>query len=144
MIVINQLEKFPLIVNSTEYQQLISRIKTRLQRFQSYQEEIIAITQEPVKNIPALRIANEQANPKASQTLELIAQMIQTEAYEQLLPLLDAYKADLDELFLIHGSEKAYQDRYLIRTELGPLVTQVGNDLQQLTSLLNLQISNIR
>ena len=209
---IDTLQGFSLIQNNPDYQQLVSDIKLRLDRFKSYQQEIISVTEDPMLNIPALRIANEQINPQARKALELIAQMIQSEddeddesgerkamkklfydmrysyvlvvsglrafvafqgevnksntllyleqirekliqlkeyeslftfeqseAYGELVPLVADYKQGLEELFEVHGSEKSYQDRYLIRTEIGPLVTQVGEQLKQISTLLNRQ-----
>lgn len=208
---LNKLQAFPLITNNPEYQKLIADIKIDLERFISYKNEIISITEDPMKNIPALRIANETVNPKARKALELIAQMIQSEeeeeqsyqrqamkklfydmrysyvlvvsglrafvafqgevnknntllylgqikdtlkqlkdyenlmtfeqseAYAELLPLVDDYEKNLDNLFTVHSSEKSYQDRFLIRTEIGPLVSKVAEELEQVTTRLNQQ-----
>jgi len=205
----NQLQAFPLIQNTAEYQKLINDIKIDLERFISYKNEIISISEDPLKNIPALRIANETLNPKARKALELIAQMIQSEeeedqtserqamkkvfydmrysyvlvvsglrafvafqgdvnknntllylgqikdkliqlkeyedlmtfeqseAFAELVPLSNDYEKELEKLFTVHGSEKSYQDRFLIRTEIGPLVTRVAETLHQITTQLN-------
>ncbi len=61
----------------------------------------------------------------------------QEEAYRQLIPLVNDYGAELDKLFTIHGSNKAYQDRYLIRTEIAPMVAQISTELGNLQTLLN-------
>ena len=200
--------------NDSDYVKRVNDIKIELDKFKNYQSEIVALTEDPMKNIPALRIANQSLNPKSIEMLGLISQMInseedeeksderkelnklfydmryssvltisglrayvafkgesnrantllyikqveqvleklkeyeelltfeQAEAYEQLIPVINDYKTILSEVFEVHGSEKAYQNHYLVRTEIGPLVSQIDKKLLALSQQLNDKISD--
>jgi len=210
----NQLTSFPLIQNEGDYVTLVTEIKKDLEKFARYKVEIISLSENPMKNIPALRMANQTINPQAIQMFGLIAQMInseqeeeqseerkplmnlfydmrystslavsglrafvafkgqanqantllylgkikemlasmknyeeiltfeQAEAYEQLFPIVDDYEKELVKLFEVHGSEKAYQDHYLVRKEIGPLVTNIEEKLNVITEKLGQKMSD--
>lgn len=209
-----KLSNFSLVNNNPAYVKMINEINIDLNKFKNYKSEIVALTEEPMKNIPALRMANQSINPKSIEMLGLISQMInseeeeeqseerkglnklfndmryssvltisglrayiafkgesnrantllyieqveqvleklkeyeelltfeQAEAYEQLTPVVNDYKSMLADLFEIHGSEKAYQNHYLVRTEIGPLVSQIDKKLLTLSQQLNNKISD--
>jgi len=209
-----QLSNYPLIQNNPNYAAIVKEVKTDLESFSNYKDEIIMLSEDPMKNIPALRLANQTINPKAIQMFGLIAQMLnseeeeeqseerkeliklfydmrystslvvsglrayvafkgeanrsntflyldkikkmvielnnyediftfeQSEAYEQLNPLVEEYEKELVNLFKVHGSEKAYQDHYLVRAEIGPQIARIEKKLNTISSLLSKEISD--
>ncbi|OOG20523.1 methyl-accepting chemotaxis protein [Thioalkalivibrio denitrificans] len=62
-------------------------------------------------------------------------------ALEELLVLQDQLEAGLDELFRVHGSEQSHRDAYLIRTEVGPLLLQSKERVNELVSRLEQRTS---
>lgn len=64
----------------------------------------------------------------------------QAAALEQFLPLKNTFFERLGEMIGIHGGDAWRTDSYLIRTELGPLLKQVGSKVSQLVDILNNQI----
>ncbi|WP_198265247.1 HAMP domain-containing methyl-accepting chemotaxis protein [sulfur-oxidizing endosymbiont of Gigantopelta aegis] len=204
-----------LISNTPEYKKAVDEVKINLEKFEAYKDEIIAITENPDKNIPALKLANDSVNPMARKVLELLAQMIdseneeedeygnrkdmkktlydmrysfirvvsdlrafvafkaasnkensrlylkqidsgleklngledvltfeQEEAIVELTPLIKNYHTQLEKLYVIHESEKSYQDRYLIRAEIAPLVAKIDKQLGDLQTKLNRKTSD--
>ncbi len=57
-------------------------------------------------------------------------QQIAVEDFEGLLNDLDSA---IQDIVRIHGSEEALQDAFLIRTEVGPVIFEARNELQQLS-----------
>ena len=62
----------------------------------------------------------------------------QSDAFEQINALSSKYFTLLDEMVVVHSSEKWRTDSYLISTEIGPLVRQVK---QKIDNLVNKQKS---
>ena len=64
----------------------------------------------------------------------------QSDALERLLASRTAYVGALDEFFAVHGGEQAYQDVYLVRTEIGPLMDELSQGAHALVAMLREQI----
>jgi methyl-accepting chemotaxis protein len=60
----------------------------------------------------------------------------QVDAFERMLAAKQAFSSALEELFAVHGSDKAYLDVYLMRTEIGPLMTELSADLRGVVAAL--------
>ena len=56
----------------------------------------------------------------------------QTDALEQVKTLQQEWAGHMTGMLEIHGSEKWRTDAYLIRTEIGPLVQRIGDDINSL------------
>ena len=60
----------------------------------------------------------------------------QSDALERLIESRAAYVAALQQVFEVHGGEKAYTDVHLVRTEIGPLMEKLSKQGHQLVSSL--------
>ncbi|MBF0264883.1 MAG: methyl-accepting chemotaxis protein [Gammaproteobacteria bacterium] len=200
-----KLSEYQLILDSEDYQQKLTKVEQLIKQFKNYHDRIENLIIDPMQNIPALKMANQDLNPKSIQMLGLISQMInsedeedyveerkelsklffemrystvliisglrayvafkgeanhsntilhfekfneilnklksygdiltfeQTESVEQLDKIIKEYKPQLDRLFQVHASDKAYEVNFLIRSEISPLVRNIEQDLQKLT-----------
>lgn len=59
----------------------------------------------------------------------------QEDAIDNIKILIQSYMIEVDNLILIHGSEKWRQDAHLIRTEIGPLLSETNTQIENLVSL---------
>lgn len=66
----------------------------------------------------------------------------QSDALERLLVARQSYVEALNKMFDVHGSERAYTDVYLVRTEVGPLMTSLSEEANGLVSMLREQINS--
>ncbi|MGD8957473.1 MAG: methyl-accepting chemotaxis protein, partial [Chromatiaceae bacterium] len=66
----------------------------------------------------------------------------QTDALERLTEARAAYVAALETVFAVHGSEKAYTDVHLVRTEISPLMAGLSQQSQDLVVALREQIDS--
>ncbi len=60
----------------------------------------------------------------------------QTDALDRMVAARAVYDEKLKEVFAVHGSDKAYGDVYLMRTEIGPLMQELSGDLNQIVTAL--------
>ncbi len=60
----------------------------------------------------------------------------QADAVERVTENRDKYAAEAEKIFKVHGGEKAYRDVYLMRTEIGPLMTDLSKDIDGLVGTL--------
>lgn len=66
----------------------------------------------------------------------------QADSLEQFEGSMGKFKQHLDELISIHSSEKWRMDSYLIRTEIGPLVNEIGKHVGKMVASLRDQASS--
>jgi methyl-accepting chemotaxis protein len=64
----------------------------------------------------------------------------QVDALERLEAARAVYVVDLQKVFDVHGSDRAYTDVYLVRTEIGPLVSALSVTADQLVGTLQERI----
>jgi methyl-accepting chemotaxis protein len=64
----------------------------------------------------------------------------QTDAVERIVGARVAYVEALEDIFAVHGGERAYQDVYLVRTEIGPQMEQLSAAADRLVSELRVRI----
>jgi len=90
-------------------------------------------------------ISKENLNIYMQQSVKLIGQIKsfedvltfeQSEGIENIIRLQKDYEIGLNELIKVHGGEKSHLDRYLIRKEVGPVITQINQELERLAELL--------
>ncbi len=60
----------------------------------------------------------------------------QADALEQFVALQATFNEHMNEMIKIHSSEKWRMDSYLIRTEIGPLVNEIGQDVGKMVETL--------
>jgi methyl-accepting chemotaxis protein len=60
----------------------------------------------------------------------------QTDAMDRMQAAREAFSEKLQEVFKVHGSEKAYTDVYLMRTEIAPLMKELSGDLNGIVTAL--------
>ena len=87
-----------------------------------------------------------QQNQIALQRLQAAAEadqltFEQVDALERLTVARVAYLDALGEMFEVHGSDKAYTDVYLVRTEIGPLMADLSGEAHALVATLREQIN---
>lgn len=58
----------------------------------------------------------------------------QADAFEKIQPLISQYAKEVEEVLALHGSDKAYMDAYLIKTEIGPLTVELSRSIDELVS----------
>lgn len=56
----------------------------------------------------------------------------QSDALERIRPTIIEYIAEMENVMNIHAGEKAYLDTYLIKTEIGPLVVKIDQQIRKL------------
>ncbi len=66
----------------------------------------------------------------------------QADALERLVTSRQSYVEALHKMFEVHGSERAYTDVYLIRTEVGPLMSDLSREADKLVTMLRDQIAS--
>ncbi len=87
-----------------------------------------------------------QQNQVALQRLQAAAEadqltFEQVDALERLTVARVAYLDALGQMFEVHGSDKAYTDVYLVRTEIGPLMADLSGEAHALVATLREQIN---
>ena len=83
-----------------------------------------------VTNI-ALYRENIKTNVSNIMQVEDLLTLEQLDAIEQILPILDEYDKNVDELIKLHSSDKWRTDAYLIRESYGPQLVAVKKLLKQ-------------
>ena len=66
----------------------------------------------------------------------------QSDALERLIEARAAYVDALQQVFEVHGGERAYTDVYLVRTEIGPLMEGLSKQAHDLVVALREQIDS--
>lgn len=66
----------------------------------------------------------------------------QSDALDRLVSARTAYIAALDQVFEVHGGDKAYTDVYLVRTEIGPLMDSLSGQVHELVKTLREKIDS--
>lgn len=66
----------------------------------------------------------------------------QEDALENIAGLKERFTVELEKMFGIHASEKWRQDAHLIRTEIGPLLSQTNVQIKELIKLKRNDIDN--
>ncbi len=64
----------------------------------------------------------------------------QSDALDRLISARAAFLASLDQVFEIHGGERAFTDVYLVRTEIGPLMGRLSRQADDLVATLRERI----
>jgi len=87
-----------------------------------------------------------QQNQVALQRLQAAAEadqltFEQVDALERLTVAREAYLGALGQAFEVHGSDKAYTDVYLVRTEIAPLMADLSAEAHALVATLREQIN---
>ncbi|MCF6209720.1 MAG: methyl-accepting chemotaxis protein [Gammaproteobacteria bacterium] len=80
---LGEIQALPLVSASTDISSSVKDIARDIARYESYQERMIELAEQPAKNIPALAYAAEHINPLSQQLLQLLSGMIQTEGEEE-------------------------------------------------------------
>lgn len=86
-----------------------------------------------------LRLYLEQ-NGAAVQRLQAAEDQLtfeQADALERLVEARKAYTVALDKVLAVHGSDRAYEDVYLMRKTVGPLVQRLSGEVSGLLERLN-------
>ena len=205
---LSTMETLPVIKKDAVLQEKFLQIKADINRFRSYQDKMIEIGTDNLKNIPAVAISTNSLNPMAISLLQQADQIIKAEDEEESSPerreftkniyelrysiikfimeiraylafrhdamldnmslykekvvlqleklnaqselitfeqedaiaeltrLLPEYQKSLDEMIAVHGSAKWRTDASLIKTELGPLFTDIDVQLNSLLEQL--------
>ncbi|MGD2117043.1 MAG: methyl-accepting chemotaxis protein, partial [Chromatiales bacterium] len=60
----------------------------------------------------------------------------QVDAFDRVKQAFQSYASEMNNVLTIHGGEKAYQDTYLIKTEIGPLMIRTGQHIEELVNEL--------
>ncbi len=60
----------------------------------------------------------------------------QEDAYERIQQNLPVFFKEVDRVLAIMSSEQAFQDTYLIKTEIGPLTVKISNEVRQIVDVL--------
>jgi len=119
-------------VPTAERRQLLSDLNDLRYTFANIMGEMRAFTafrsDIQVENMAVLR---ERANSLLDQVGERrgIMTFEQDIAYEQFKELFPDFSAAIDEMVELHGSDRYRTDAYLIRTEVGPLVRTIQDNL---------------
>ncbi|HEY5602570.1 MAG TPA: methyl-accepting chemotaxis protein [Gammaproteobacteria bacterium] len=66
----------------------------------------------------------------------------QADALEQFVAQQSRFSEQLNEMIKIHSSDKSRMDSYLIRTEIGPLVNEIGKHVDSMVDSLRDQASS--
>jgi len=66
----------------------------------------------------------------------------QSDALERLITARSAYLSALEQVFEVHGGDKAYTDVYLVRTEIGPLMERLSKQGHELVETLREKIDS--
>ena len=66
----------------------------------------------------------------------------QEDAFENIIELRQVYLKRINHLLEIYASKKWRQDAYLIRTKIGPLLSETDSQIKQLVSLQQNKIEN--
>lgn len=77
---------------------------------------------------------------KVKEQKELLT-LDQADAIEQFQGVLSEFSSNLKEMIKLHSGEKWRLDSYMIRTEIGPLVSQVGHHVSKLVETLRKKAS---
>lgn len=68
----------------------------------------------------------------------------QEDALDHIKRLNQSYSIEVDKMFEIHGGEKWRQDAHLIRTEIGPLLSETNKQIKVLVKLQQDKIENAK
>ncbi len=202
---IAEIKAMPAVMNDAETTELVSSIESKVNQYKAYQNKMVELVSDPVKNQPGIDFSASKMAPIASEIQQYLTQMLtsedseseagierkqimymlselrqtwmnvlinnraflafrsvdnisninlfrdgfistiaklkekdeiltfeQQEAIDAIQSLLEKYFKLQDELVAVHGSEKWRTDAYLVRTEIGPLVTRIKGELDQL------------
>jgi methyl-accepting chemotaxis protein len=66
----------------------------------------------------------------------------QEDGLERIVGARAAYVEALEEIFAVHGGEQAFQDVYLVRTEINPLMVRLSEAAHGLVGVLQARISS--
>ncbi|MBL7003029.1 MAG: methyl-accepting chemotaxis protein [Gammaproteobacteria bacterium] len=81
---LNEMANLPIIQTTPMYQQHIDNFKEGLSHYQSFEPQIIALSKNSTKNLPATSFALEKMSPLVQTVLSVIGQMILSEEEEEL------------------------------------------------------------
>lgn len=79
---IAQLKTSAFILENKSYQQPLQDIANDLDKLSNYKKQMVGLVNDNVKNMPALQIVNDKANPLAQEIQSLISQMLESD-YEE-------------------------------------------------------------
>jgi methyl-accepting chemotaxis protein len=96
----------------------------------------VALRQEAQKQNTAMYLEQNNKTLDAVRAQEDLLTFEQADAFERVVAAKQAFSTGLDELFAVHGSNKAFTDVYLMRTEIGPLMNELSADLESMVGAL--------
>ena len=141
-----------LMISSEETEKLNKRRKELLHQIQEIRYRWIVMTN-GIRGYLALR--TEHMSDEISSNLTIVKKLLgslepfnnilnfeQEDALDNINNLVITYTKEIDNMFQIHGSEKWRQDAYLIRTKIGPLLSETDSQIKQLVSLQQNKIEN--
>ena len=201
---LSTLKTTPIVQNDENHQKTILEIEEKIEKFKSYEQQMIKLTETVTENFVAFRYASTDLNPISSEVVRYMSDMIisenaedggeerkelfidvqelrytwtnvlnnvrlflmfgddavlsnitlfiegsnalvekiaghedlltfeQEDGVEGLRELIPSYSEKLEKLVEIHKGAKARTDSFLIRTEIGPLLAEVGDLLKTL------------
>ena len=106
-----------------------SQLLGELRTFLAFRADVNIENMQSVKDVMAIKF-KIITNNSDLYTFE------QEEVIEKLLKSYTDFSQDLDEIIKVHGSEKYRTDIYLVKTEIGPLVSNVEETLDILVNEL--------
>jgi len=141
-----------LMISSEETEKLNKRRKELLHQIQEIRYRWIVMTN-GIRGYLALR--TEHMSDEINSNLTIVKKLLgslepfknilnfeQEDSLDNINNLITTYTKEIDNMFQIHGSEKWRQDAYLIRTKIGPLLSETDSQIKQLVSLQQNKIEN--
>ena len=123
-------QRLPLLNAIQEMRNTWAQVINSLRGFLAYRDKTL------VTNLRTYFEQNGIALERVQAAGELLT-FEQADALERLVAARDAYKESLDKVIALHGGDKAFQDVYLLRTEIRPLIERLSQRLQSLVTELD-------
>ncbi len=95
---LEKLAALPAVAGDDRSHELATRIATKLKRLEQDERQLLEVTTDPNRNMPAMAHAAEKVNPEYRRRLQLLSSMLQAEAEEPANAERKALYADLVDL----------------------------------------------
>ncbi len=123
-------QRLPVLNGIHEARDAWSQVINGLRGFLAYRDQSF------VENLK-LYLEQNGAAIERLQAAEDLLTFEQADALERLVAAREAYAAALDKVLAAHGSDRAYEDVYLMRTTIGPLAQRLSDEVSGLLERLN-------
>ena len=95
---VGRLQAMPSLQADAESSALVEKIAKDVATYRGYQEQMIELSQNEVKNIPGMQYAGANLNPLSQQILQNLGQMLMAEQEEESTPRRKAILTDINNL----------------------------------------------